>query len=116
MLRPEDLRDTGGRLYVPPTFSVVISSTFKPDMYEQRLADALPSMERLQPVELYELSDAARAAELQARLPLPSNTGPLAGPLADWGGQYSVVPSRTRADAPKAGQLQGDRMSLLESN
>ena len=52
------------RRFVPPTFGVVVTSTFSPEVYETHLADALPSLETLlQPVSLFELSDAAREAE-----------------------------------------------------
>ena len=45
-----------------------------------------------------------------------TNNGPLSGVLADWGGAWNSTASRSKGDAPKAGQLQGDRMSLYLSN
>ena len=116
VVRPEDTAESGGRLMVPPSFRVLITCALPVDSYEAHLQGALPHFaEGVQAIELYELSAAARGAELGAQ-PGASNTGPLADVVADWGGSYSVVPGRTRGDAPKSGQLQGDRMSLFESS
>jgi hypothetical protein len=76
---------------------------------------SLPSYDHVQPILLFELADEERDAELAAQ-PGASNTGPLSDIVGDWGGAYKVVPGRTQGDAPKAGQLRGDRMSLLESS
>ena len=54
--------------------------------------------------------------EMLGLQPGASNTGPMADVVADWGGAYKVRPGRTTGDAPKAGQLKGDRVSLLESS
>ena len=116
VLRDEELTDTGGRCPVPPTFTVVVTSMFSIEKYEERLSEALPFYEAMQPVHLFELTEEQRTAEMLAMQQNPSNTGPLSDVVADWGGAYKVEPARTVGDAPKAGQLKGDRISLYESN
>ena len=113
VLRPADTGGGPAPLPVPPQFSVVVTSTFKPDNYEKLLQGALP-LQHLQPVEVFVPSEAARALALAGEG--ATNSGPLSGIIADWGGAWNSSAARTRGDAPKAGQLQGDRMSLFLSN
>ena len=89
---------------------------FSIEKYEERLSEALPFYEAMQPVHLFELTEEQRTAEMLAMQQNPSNTGPLSDVVADWGGAYKVETARTVGDAPKAGQLKGDRISLYESN
>ena len=95
VLRDEELTDTGGRCPVPPTFTVVVTSMFSIEKYEERLSEALPFYEAMQPVHLFELTEEQRTAEMLAMQQNPSNTGPLSDVVADWGG---AVQGRARAD------------------
>ena len=113
VLRAGDLAASGGKFHCHRDFRVVVTSTFKPDNYEKLLQGALP-LQHLQPVEVFVPSEAARALALAGEG--ATNSGPLSGIIADWGGAWNSSAARTRGDAPKAGQLQGDRMSLFLSN
>jgi len=113
VLRPADTGGGCGPLPVPPQFSVVVTSTFKPANYEALLQDSLP-LQHLQPIEIFVPSEAARAAALAGEG--ATNSGPLSGIFADWGGAWNSTAARTTGDAPKAGQLQGDRTTLFLSN
>ncbi|KAL1504287.1 hypothetical protein AB1Y20_010695 [Prymnesium parvum] len=112
VVRPADTA-SGGMLHVPQSFKVVVTSTFKRDNYEALLKDSLP-LESLQPIEIFEPSEKARAAALAGEG--ATNSGPLSGIISDWGGAWNSTASRTRGDAPRAGQLKGDQMSLFLSN
>jgi hypothetical protein len=82
VLRPADTRDSAGMLTVPPSFFVVVTSTFGEARFEKLLGDALP-LPLMQPVVVM---DSDQGAEEDAA---------------------------ERPGAPKALQLQGDRMSLF---
>lgn len=112
VLRPADTGG-GGPLPVPPQFSVVVTSTFRTESYEALLGGSLP-LQHLQPIEIFVPSEAARAAARAAEG--ARNSGPLSGILAGWGGAWNSVATRSVGDAPKAGQLQGDRTTLFLSN
>ena len=112
VLRDAD-NPTGAPLLCSPKFGVAVTSTFKADGYEALLDGSLP-LSTLQPVDIFVPSEAARARALAAEG--PTNSGPLSGVLSDWGGAWSSTPARSKGDAPKAGQLQGDRTSLFLSN
>mmetsp|Transcript_56704 Transcript_56704/g.155886 ORF Transcript_56704/g.155886 Transcript_56704/m.155886 type:complete len:192 (+) Transcript_56704:92-667(+) len=113
VLRPADIKVSHGMLNVPTAFQVVITSTFKADNYEKLLKASLP-LAHIQPIAIFEPSAKARAKALAGEG--ATNNGPLSGVLADWGGAWNSTASRSKGDKPKAGQLQGDRMSLYLSN
>ena len=76
------------------------------DTYEGLLSPALP-MANLQPIDVFMPSEAARQAALRGEG--AKNSGPLSGVLHG-------VAARSKGDAPRAGQLQGDRATLFLSN
>ena len=47
VLRPADVAGSGGRLMVPPSFGVAVTSTFSKESYEEFLKGSLP-MDHLQ--------------------------------------------------------------------
>ena len=86
-LRDEDTQRAGGRLQVPPSFRVAVTSSFGADRYEHFLKEALP-LQTMQPIALLDPSVAATSvSEFKA------------GEAAQ--GDF------------KAGQLQGDRTTLF---
>ena len=91
-----DTAESGGHLFVPETFRVVLTSSFSPDVYEAHLGASLPDLEtRVQPIVLFELSDAEREAQgLPALAPNdsqgvhPDAAGPVLGmaeAMSHWG-------------------------------
>ena len=96
VLRESDTAESGGHLFVPETFRVVLTSSFSPDVYEAHLGASLPDLEtRVQPIVLFELSDAEREAQgLPALAPNdsqgvhPDAAGPVLGmaeAMSHWG-------------------------------
>lgn len=96
VLREKDVADTGGAFFVPESFNVVVTSTFSPDVYETHLTDALPQLEtNVQPVALFEPSDAAREAEALAAQALKRET------LAEAGSEGAAGAHACGMHAPK---------------
>lgn len=88
------------------------------DVSHESYHNAQPHWRKLaapQAIVIFEPSAHFRAAEMAA-VRGATNTGPLSGVVADWGGAWNALPGRSQGDAPKAGQLQGDRTSLFLSN
>lgn len=104
VLRESDLADSGGHLYVPETFSVVVTSTFAPEVYEEHLSASLPNLEtHVQPVALFELSEAAREAQgLGTLASSGADTAPVLGMAeamsSNWGGAKITFAAQSDMD------------------
>ena len=106
VLRESDVDDSGGHLFVPETFSVVVTSTFAPEVYEEHLSASLPKLEtHLQPVVLFELSDAAREAQGLVTLGPSSGEGGAVlgmaeamGENTNWGGARATFAQQSDMD------------------
>lgn len=98
VLRESDTADAGGHLFVPETFGVVLTSSFSEEVYEEHLSRALSNLHSgVQPIVLFELSEAMREAEGLATLSGSGGDGADTGPVLGMAEQMSQNWGNARA-------------------